>query len=97
MLFAAHEMPLASIMLPEILTEGWDVTAKNRILSVDTLNLLLLSRVNEISAELGVREVTWYFAAMEGNVKINWIIKNIRKYCLMLLLSLFDIKITDIN
>lgn len=97
MQFAAHEMPCASIMLPEIVTEGWDVTAKNSVLSVEEPGLIVLSMVNKIFAEFEVSEITWYLAAMVYTAQIDWIIKNIRRYCLMVFLNLFNIKITDIN
>ena len=69
--FAAHEMPCASIMLPEIVTGGWDVTAKNSVLSVEELCSIVLLMVNEIFTEFEVREITWYLAAMVYTAQID--------------------------
>lgn len=92
-----HEIPEVPVIRPDIVTEGWEVTAKNRVFSDLKGDLLTLLIVNEISAELAVREITRYFAAKECNAKDTIIIKMTRKGCLVLINKLLDIEISYRN
>ena len=77
-----------------MVAEGWDVTAKNRVFSDLNGDLLSLLTVNEISAELVVREIIRYLAAKECNAKDAITIKIIRKDFFIILDRLLDIEIS---